>query len=132
VDLDTLLGEREKLNKKLQEVLDEHTGPWGIKVTRVEVKQVELPPEMIRAIAKQAEAEREKRAKIIHADGELEASRHLTEAATMLGGAPSAITLRYLQTLTEIGVEKNTTIVFPVPMDLLQVLSKMAKSGEEK
>ena len=132
VDLDTLLGEREKLNKRLQEVLDEHTGPWGIKVTRVEVKQVELPPEMIRAIAKQAEAEREKRAKIIHADGELEASKHLTEAATMLGSAPSAITLRYLQTLTEIGVEKNTTIVFPVPMDLLQVLSKMAKGGEEK
>ncbi len=132
VDLDSLLGEREKLNKHLQEILDEHTGPWGIKVTIVEVKQVELPPEMIRAIAKQAEAEREKRAKIIHADGELQASEKLTEAAEMLGRQASAITLRYLQTLTEIGVEKNTTIVFPVPIDLFKALGKLVPAGEEK
>ena len=132
VDLDSLLGEREKLNRHLQGILDEHTGPWGIKVTMVEVKQVELPPEMIRAIAKQAEAEREKRAKIIHAEGELQASEKLTEAAEMLGRQPSAITLRYLQTLTEIGVEKNTTVVFPVPIDLFKVLGKLAPAGEEK
>ena len=132
VDLDSLLGEREKLNRHLQGILDEHTGPWGIKVTMVEVKQVELPPEMIRAIAKQAEAEREKRAKIIHAEGELQASEKLTEAAEMLGRQPSAITLRYLQTLTEIGVEKNTTVVFPVPIDLFKVLGKLVPAGEEK
>jgi regulator of protease activity HflC (stomatin/prohibitin superfamily) len=124
VDLDSLLGERVKLNKQLQEILDEHTGPWGIKVTMVEVKQVELPPEMIRAIAKQAEAEREKRAKIIHATGEFQAAEQLARAAEVLAGQPSSITLRYLQTLTELGVEKNTTIVFPVPIDLLKGLSK--------
>ncbi|MBI3693882.1 MAG: slipin family protein [Acidobacteria bacterium] len=132
VDLDTLLAEREKLNRHLQEILDEHTGPWGIKVTMVEVKQVELPPEMIRAIAKQAEAEREKRAKIIHADGEFQAAKQLIKAAELLGQQPTSVTLRYLQTLTEIGVEKNTTIVFPIPMDLLKALSHMAKAGEEK
>ena len=132
VDLDSLLGEREKLNRHLQEILDEHTGPWGIKVTMVEVKQVELPPEMIRAIAKQAEAEREKRAKIIHAEGELQAASKLTQAAEIIGQQPASITLRYLQTLTEIGVEKNTTIVFPIPMDLLKVLRKLAEAGEEK
>jgi regulator of protease activity HflC (stomatin/prohibitin superfamily) len=135
VDLDSLLGERERLNKHLQEILDEHTGPWGIKVTMVEVKQVELPPEMIRAIARQAEAEREKRAKIIHAQGEKQAAQQLTEAAEMLGRAPTSVTLRYLQTLTEIGVEKNTTVVFPIPVDLFQALSKWspdARGGEKK
>jgi len=126
VELDTLLGEREKLNKQLQEILDEHTGPWGVKVTMVEVKQVELPAEMIRAIAKQAEAEREKRAKIIHASGELQASKQLAEAAEVLSRQPDSITLRYLQTLTELGVEKNTTIIFPVPIDLLKKLTREA------
>jgi regulator of protease activity HflC (stomatin/prohibitin superfamily) len=130
VELDTLLAEREKLNKHLQEILDEHTGPWGIKVTMVEVKQVELPPEMIRAIAKQAEAEREKRAKIIHADGEYQAAKQLAQAAETLGKQPASVTLRYLQTLTEIGVEKNTTIVFPIPIDLLKAVANWA--GEEK
>lgn len=125
VDLDTLLGERVKLNKQLQEILDDHTGPWGIKVTMVEVKQVELPPEMIRAIAKQAEAERERRAKIIHATGESQAAEQLARAAEVLTQQPSSITLRYLQTLTELGVEKNTTIVFPVPIDLFKILEKM-------
>jgi len=125
VDLDSLLGERVKLNKQLQEILDEHTGPWGIKVTMVEVKQVELPPEMIRAIAKQAEAERERRAKIIHATGESQAAEQLARAAEVLTRQPSSITLRYLQTLTELGVEKNTTIVFPVPIDLFKILEKM-------
>jgi len=128
VDLDSLLGEREKLNKHLQEILDEHTGPWGIKVTMVEVKQVELPPEMIRAIAKQAEAEREKRAKIIHAGGELQAAVQLAQAAELLSQQPISVTLRYLQTLTEIGVEKNTTIVFPIPIDILQGLSQLVAS----
>jgi len=131
VSLDALLGEREKLNKHLQEILDETTGPWGIKVTMVEVKQVELPPEMIRAIAKQAEAEREKRAKIIHADGEFQASRQLAQAAQVLGEQPGSITLRYLQTLTELGVEKNTTIVFPIPVDLLEGLRAVAKLAEK-
>ena len=128
VDLDALLAEREKLNKHLQEILDEATDPWGIKVTMVEVKQVELPPEMIRAIAKQAEAEREKRAKIIHAAGELQASQQLSEAAEMLSRQPISVTLRYLQTLTEIGVEKNTTIVFPIPIDLLTAVQGWAQA----
>jgi len=124
VDLDSLLAEREKLNRHLQEILDEHTGPWGIKVTMVEIKQVELPQEMIRAIARQAEAEREKRAKIIHAAGELQAAHELAQAAETLGRQPASITLRYLQTLTEIGMEKNTTIVFPIPIDLLKGLQR--------
>ena len=127
VDLDSLLSERVKLNKHLQEILDENTDPWGIKVTMVEVKQVELPPEMIRAIAKQAEAEREKRAKIIHADGEFQAAKQLSAAAQVLAEQPNAITLRYLQTLTELGVEKNTTIVFPVPIDLFKTLEKWTR-----
>ena len=131
VDLDTLLGEREKLNRHLQEILDETTGPWGIKVTMVEVKQVELPPEMIRAIARQAEAEREKRAKIIHSEGELQASEKLTQAAETLGRHPTSITLRYLQTLTEIGVEKNTTVVFPIPLDLLETLAVRAQQEKK-
>src|SRR5262250_2511926 len=111
-ELDEILSQREKVNAKLQVILDQDTEPWGIKVTKVEVKQVDIPEQMQRAIAKQAEAERERRAKIIHADGEFEASAKLTDAAKVLETQPSAIQLRYLQTLTEIGVEKNTTIVF--------------------
>ncbi|KAA0252167.1 slipin family protein [Acidobacteria bacterium ACD] len=117
--LDELLSEREKLNENLQEVLDRHTDAWGIKVTMVEVKAVDLPLEMQRAMAKQAEAEREKRAKIIHAQGEFESSQKLAEAAKTIGSEPQAIQLRYLQTLTEIATEKNSTIVFPVPVDLI-------------
>jgi regulator of protease activity HflC (stomatin/prohibitin superfamily) len=128
-ELDELLGEREKLNARLQETLDEQTEQWGIKVQAVEVKHVDLPEQMIRAIARQAEAERERRAKVIHADGELQASYKLTEAAKMLATEPTSITLRYLQTLTEIGVEKNTTVVFPLPLDLMQGLSALAQSA---
>ena len=120
VDLDDLLSRREKLNVKLQEILDQHTDIWGIKVGLVEVKQVDLPQEMQRAMAKQAEAEREKRAKIIHADGEFQASAKLAEAAGVINKEPVALQLRYLQTLTEIGVEKNTTVVFPVPIDIIR------------
>jgi regulator of protease activity HflC (stomatin/prohibitin superfamily) len=119
VELDDLLSQREKLNERLQAILDEHTEPWGIKVTQVQVKQVDLPQDMQRAIAAQAEAERERRAKIIAATGEFQAATKLAEAAAVLSSEPAAITLRYLQTLIEIGVEKNTTIVFPLPMDLL-------------
>jgi regulator of protease activity HflC (stomatin/prohibitin superfamily) len=119
VDLDDLLSRRETLNVKLQEILDQHTDAWGIKVSLVEVKQVDLPQEMQRAMAKQAEAEREKRAKIIHADGEYQAAAKLSEAAAVISREPVALQLRYLQTLTEIGVEKNTTVVFPVPIDIL-------------
>ncbi len=120
VELDDLLSRREKLNVKLQEILDQHTDAWGIKVSLVEVKQVDLPQEMQRAMAKQAEAEREKRAKIIHADGEYQAAAKLAEAASVIGREPMALQLRYLQTLTEIGVEKNTTVVFPVPIDIIR------------
>jgi regulator of protease activity HflC (stomatin/prohibitin superfamily) len=120
VDLDDLLSHREKLNVKLQEILDRHTDIWGIKVGLVEVKQVDLPQEMQRAMAKQAEAEREKRAKIIHAEGEFQASAKLAEAAGVIKKEPVALQLRYLQTLTEIGVEKNTTVVFPVPIDIIK------------
>ena len=118
--LDELLSEREKLNVALQQVIDEHTNPWGIKVSMVEVKQVDLPPEMQRAMAKQAEAEREKRAKIIHAEGEYQAARQLSEAAQIIGEQPATLQLRYLQTLTEIANEKNSTIVFPLPIELLK------------
>lgn len=127
VELDDLLSQREKLNDRLQSIIDQHAGPWGIKVALVEVKQVDLPEQMQRAIAKQAEAEREKRAKIIHADGELQASHKLMEAAGVLSSQPTAMQLRYLQTLTEIGVEKNTTIVFPLPIDILSSLASMVK-----
>jgi len=120
VELDDLLSRREKLNVKLQEILDQHTDAWGIKVGLVEVKQVDLPEVMQRAMAKQAEAEREKRAKIIHADGEFQAAAKLAEAAGVIDKEPVALQLRYLQTLTEIGVEKNTTVVFPVPIDILK------------
>ena len=122
VDLDDLLSRRETLNVKLQDILDQHTDSWGIKVSLVEVKQVDLPQEMQRAMAKQAEAEREKRAKIIHAEGEFQASAKLAEAAGVINKEPLALQLRYLQTLTEIGVEKNTTVVFPVPIDILKHL----------
>jgi regulator of protease activity HflC (stomatin/prohibitin superfamily) len=127
VELDELLSQREKLNVKLQSALDQHTGPWGVKVALVEVKQVDLPDQMIRAIARQAEAERERRAKIIHAEGEVQASANLEKAAEMLGRQPAAIQLRYLQTLVEIGSEKNTTVVFPLPMDILSSLSRVLK-----
>ncbi|HEV8383692.1 MAG TPA: slipin family protein [Candidatus Acidoferrales bacterium] len=126
-ELDHILSEREKVNAKLQEILDHDTEPWGIKVTKVEVKQVDIPEEMRRAIAKQAEAERERRAKVIHADGEFQASAKLAEAAEILATQPAAIQLRYLQTLTEIGVEKNTTIVFPLPVDLISLWVKSMK-----
>lgn len=118
-ELDEILSQREKVNSKLQMILDQDTEPWGIKVAKVEVKQVDIPEQMQRAIAKQAEAERERRAKIIHAEGEFEASAKLAEAAKVLETQPSAIQLRYLQTLTEIGVEKNTTVVFPLPIDII-------------
>jgi regulator of protease activity HflC (stomatin/prohibitin superfamily) len=122
VELDDLLSQREKLNNRLQSILDEHTEPWGIKVTKVEVRQVDLPQEMQRAIAAQAEAERTRRAKIINADGEYQASEKLAQAAAVIAKEPVAITLRYLQTLVEIGTEKNTTVVFPIPVELLTAL----------
>jgi regulator of protease activity HflC (stomatin/prohibitin superfamily) len=122
VELDDLLSSRERLNQTLQQILDTHTDPWGIKVSAVEVKHVDLPPDMQRAIAKQAEAEREKRAKIIHADGELQASEKLSQAAQVIAVEPVTITLRYLQTLTEIASEKNSTIIFPLPIELLNLL----------
>src|ERR1700745_2662125 len=118
-ELDEILSQRDRVNAKLQVILETDTDPWGIKVRKVEVKQVDIPEQMQRAIAKQAEAERERRAKIIHAEGELEASQKLADAAKVLATQASAIQLRYLQTLTEIGVEKNTTIVFPLPIDII-------------
>ncbi len=128
VDLDELLSNREKINKELQEILDRHTGPWGVKVANVEVKNIDLPQEMQRAIAKQAEAERERRAKVIHAEGELQASEKLAQAAKVLAVEPTALQLRYLQTLAEIASEKNSTIIFPVPIDLIKMF--MEKSGK--
>ena len=121
VELDELLANREKINRELQEILDRHTGPWGVKVSNVEVKNIDLPQEMMRAIAKQAEAERERRAKVIHAEGELQASEKLAQAAGVLAGEPMSLQLRFLQTLTEIGAEKNSTTIFPVPIDLLKM-----------
>jgi regulator of protease activity HflC (stomatin/prohibitin superfamily) len=123
-DLDSLLGQREKLNVRLQSILDQHTSPWGVKVSMVEVKQVDLPDQMIRAIARQAEAERERRAKIIHADGEYTAAEKLSMAAAVIQTEPVALQLRYLQTLVEIGSEKNTTIVFPLPLDIITSLGR--------
>ena len=128
VDLDELLSNREKINKELQEILDRHTGPWGVKVANVEVKNIDLPQEMQRAIAKQAEAERERRAKVIHAEGELQASEKLALAAKVLAVEPTALQLRYLQTLAEIASEKNSTIIFPVPIDLIKMF--LDKSGK--
>ncbi len=126
-ELDEILAERERVNSKLQVILDQDTEPWGIKVTKVEVKQVDIPETMQRAIARQAEAERERRAKVIHADGEFQASTKLAEAAAILQKEPAAIQLRYLQTLTEIGVEKNTTVVFPLPVDIVSLWMKSLK-----
>ena len=122
VDLDDLLSQRDKLNQDLQHILDHRTDPWGIKVSAVEVKHVDLPPDMQRAMARQAEAEREKRAKIIHAEGELEASTKLSQAASVIAQEPVTVTLRYLQTLTEIASEKNSTIIFPLPIELINMM----------
>jgi regulator of protease activity HflC (stomatin/prohibitin superfamily) len=121
-ELDELLAQRNKINRELQVIIDEHTKQWGVKVTAVEIKDVELPTTMQRAMAKQAEAEREKRAKVIHAEGEMLASTQLAQAAEVIGSQPAALQLRYLQTLTEIAVEKNSTIVFPLPLDLIAPL----------
>jgi regulator of protease activity HflC (stomatin/prohibitin superfamily) len=131
VDLDELLSEREKLNLRLQSILDQHTSPWGVKVNMVEVKQVDLPEQMVRAIAKQAEAERDRRAKIIHAEGEYMAAEKLAMAAETIQKQPAALQLRYLQTLVEIGVEKNTTIVFPLPLDILSALNSALTTYSE-
>ena len=125
VELDDLLSERDRLNQQLQQILDQHTDPWGIKVSAVEVKHVDLPADMQRAMARQAEAEREKRAKIIHAEGEFQASSQLSKAAGVIAAEPMTITLRYLQTLTEIAAEKNSTIIFPLPIELLHLLKLM-------
>ena len=123
VQLDELLSERDKLNVRLQDIIEQHTDPWGIKVQLVEMKQVDLPEGMVRAIAKQAEAERERRAKVIHADGEFQAADKLTQAADIISRNPQALQLRFLSTLTEIATEKNSTIVFPVPLELLRAFS---------
>jgi regulator of protease activity HflC (stomatin/prohibitin superfamily) len=128
--LDDLLANREAINAELQKVIDQQTEPWGIKVTAVEVKNVDLPAEMQRAIARQAEAERERRAKVIHAEGELQASQKLSEAASILSKDPTALQLRYLQTLTEIGTEKNTTIVFPLPIDIMKAFQSFAERAK--
>jgi len=132
VELDELLSHRDKLNTRIQSILDQHTAPWGVKVVNVEVKQVDLPETMLRAMAKQAEAEREKRSKIIHAEGEFAAAQRLSDAAHVLAAEPVTIQLRYLQTLTEIGVEKNTTIVFPLPLDLFKDLGKLMEQAVAK
>ena len=124
-ELDELLAHRDKINLRLQSILDTHTSPWGVKVTNVEVKQVDMPESMLRAMAKQAEAEREKRSKIIHAEGEFAAAQRLVDAAGLLATQPVSVQLRYLQTLTEIGVEKNTTVVFPIPIDLFSGIQRL-------
>src|SRR5512141_794909 len=131
-ELDELLAHRDKINLRLQSILDTHTAPWGVKVANVEVKQVDMPESMLRAMAKQAEAEREKRSKIIHAEGEFSAAQRLVDAAHLLASEPTSIQLRYLQTLTEIGVEKNTTIVFPIPIDLLDGIHKVLGAAGAK
>ena len=123
-DLDELLSQRDKINLKLQDILDKHTEPWGIKVSLVETKQVDLPENMQRAIAKQAEAEREKRAKIIHAEGEFQAAEKLSQAANIISVNPAALQLRFLQTLAEVSTEKNSTIIFPVPIDIINAFMK--------
>ena len=131
-ELDELLARREEINSKLQRIIDEQTEPWGIKVSIVEVKDVELPDTMKRAMAAQAEAEREKRAKIIHAEGEFQASQTLAQAAAIIGREPSALQLRYLQTLTEISVEKNSTIIFPMPIDIVKFFLERSGKGEQE
>ncbi|MFH2049595.1 MAG: slipin family protein [bacterium] len=128
VELDDLLANREKINAELQHIIDDQTEPWGVKVSVVEVKNVDLPPEMQRAMAKQAEAERERRSKVIHAEGEYQASQKLADAATVIATAPNAMQLRFLQTLTEVAAEKNSTLIFPIPIELLE----MAKSYTDK
>lgn len=130
VDLDELLSSREKINQELQKIIDKQTEPWGIKVSVVEVKNVDLPPEMTRAIARQAEAERERRAKVIHAEGEFQASQKLADAANIISAAPSALQLRYMQTLTEISVNKGSTIIFPIPVDLLSPIMEKLLPGK--
>ncbi len=132
VELDELLSHRETLNLKIQTIIDLHTSPFGVKVVSVEVKQVDLPESMLRAMAKQAEAEREKRSKIIHAEGEFNAAQKLVDAAALLATEPMTMQLRYLQTLSDIGVEKNTTIVFPLPMELLNLLNRSTLPGSDK
>lgn len=129
-DLDELLSKREQLNQKLQKIVDEHTDPWGIKVSAVEVKDVQLPDTMKRAMAKQAEAERERRAKVIHAQGEFEASERLSEAAHVMGKETITLQLRYLQTLTEVATEKNSTLIFPIPIDLFEPFMKIVKGKD--
>jgi regulator of protease activity HflC (stomatin/prohibitin superfamily) len=131
VELDDLLSQRERLNVDLQHILDQRTDPWGIKVSAVEVKHVDLPPDMQRAMARQAEAEREKRAKIIHASGELDASEKLSQAAAVIATQPIAVTLRYLQTLTEIASEKNSTIIFPLPIELVNMIGAARPAASE-
>jgi regulator of protease activity HflC (stomatin/prohibitin superfamily) len=128
VDLDQLLSHRDQLNSRIQTIIDGHTAPYGVKVVSVEVKQVDLPESMLRAMAKQAEAERERRSKIIHAEGEFNAAQKLVDAATLLATQPMTLQLRYLQTLTEIGVEKNTTIVFPLPIEFMNLFNKTLSS----
>ena len=132
VELDDLLANREKINAQLQQIIDDQTEPWGIKVSVVEVKNVDLPPEMQRAMAKQAEAERERRSKVIHAEGEFQAAQRLSEAATQLATSPNAMQLRFLQTMVEVSAEKNSTLVFPVPIDLLDAFKTYlsGKKGE--
>ena len=130
VELDDLLSERERLNRELQQILDQRTDPWGVKVSAVEVKHVDLPENMQRAMARQAEAERERRAKVIHAEGELGASVKLSQAAGIIATEPVAITLRYLQTLTEIAAEKNSTIIFPLPVEMLTLLKAAVSKSE--
>jgi len=127
VELDELLSHREVLNQRIQTIIDQHTAPWGVKVVSVAVKQVDLPESMLRAIAKQAEAEREKRAKVIHAEGEFSAAQRLVDAAALLATQPMTLQLRYLQTLQDIGVEKNTTIVFPLPLEMMTLFNKMGE-----
>ncbi len=124
LEMEALLSQREKINSELQQILDSHTEPWGVKVSMVEVKNVDLPPEMLRAMAKQAEAERERRAKVIHAEGELQASEKLSQAAKVLSENPASLQLRYLQTLAEIAVDKNSTTIFPVPIDMISLFMK--------
>jgi len=128
VELDELLAHRDRLNQRIQTIIDGHTAPFGLKVVSVEVKQVDLPESMLRAMAKQAEAERERRSKIIHAEGEFNAAQKLVDAAALLATQPMTLQLRYLQTLTEIGVEKNTTIVFPLPIEFMTMLNKLSSS----
>ena len=131
-DLDELLSARDKLNQDLQRILDRHTEPWGVKISNVEIKNVDLPQEMQRAMAKQAEAERERRAKVIHAEGEFQASQRLSDAAEILSVRPTALQLRYLQTLTEIATEKNSTIIFPIPVDLISTFLSSKKNPDKE